>query len=432
MEERIEERKEKFFQELNQYEHLIVYGAKAVAVATVIYLECCKEYFQGDIKVAVTWKTGNPDEILNHHVYCIDELAEKKNSSIVLISTRKYQEDVIHTLSEKGFSHYVIMDTILFKDDSVSYEDVLGADSANMIKNLIRSNSISGKQIAIHMGKIRQPFTFQVQIVGHCNLNCWSCCAFSPVAKEEFMEVSVFEKDMRRMSQLVPKEKLERIVLIGGEPLLHPNLIELIKIVRMYFPTTSLNIHTNAVLLRNMSDTFFELCKNENVSFIYTQYPININYEEIKQKLENYGIGYNVFNGETEEKTLAKTLINPNGDSDVNENFVKCQCTALELRMGRLYPCSQAPSFHRLNEAFGSMIDLKDTDGVDIYQVQSFDELLECVFHPMNACRFCELWTLSYGCRKWQTSKREKEEWFVSETEMQELKEMKKSLNEFE
>lgn len=424
----IEEKKENFFREINQYKHIIVYGARAIAISTAVYLSACKEFFDKDYKIAVTWKVGNPDTILNHPVYCIDELINYKDTSIVIIAVRKYQQSVISTLAEKGFYNYLIMDTELLKDESLKYESVLGNYTGKMIKGLIHFNKCSGRQLAMHIGRIRQPFYFQVEIVGHCNLNCWSCCAFSPVVKEEFMEVSVFEKDMHRMSQLVPAENLERILLIGGEPLLHPKVEELIKITRKYFPKTNLNIHTNAILLLNMPIDFFELCRKEKVTIIYTQYPIKLDYKKIKKKLDSYGIDYNIFNGETETKVLSKILINSMGDSDYEENFVKCTCTSVELSHGRLYTCSQAPSFHRLNNAFGTNIELGLNDGVDIHQCQSFEEMIEGLARPMEVCRFCEMWHDSYGCRKCQTSKREKGEWIILEKEMRELKIIKSQM----
>jgi hypothetical protein len=54
--------------------------------------------------------------------------------------------------------------------------------------------------------------------------------------------------------------------------------------------------------------------------------------------------------------------------------------------------------------------------------------MIEGLARPMEVCRFCEMWHDSYGCRKWQTSKREKGEWIILEKEMRELKIIKSQM----
>jgi hypothetical protein len=61
---------------------------------------------------------------------------------------------------------------------------------------------------------------FDVHLAEHCNLRCIGCEHFSPLAKEEFLDIDSFKKDCIRLSELTNKD-LEEMFLLGGEPLLN-------------------------------------------------------------------------------------------------------------------------------------------------------------------------------------------------------------------
>lgn len=44
-------------------------------------------------------------------------------------------------------------------------------------------------------------------VVDHCNLNCAGCDHFSPMAKERFCSVEVFEDSMRILKEKIPQLK---------------------------------------------------------------------------------------------------------------------------------------------------------------------------------------------------------------------------------
>jgi MoaA/NifB/PqqE/SkfB family radical SAM enzyme len=73
--------------------------------------------------------------------------------------------------------------------------------------------------------KKRKFLEFGIGITDHCNLNCACCSAFSPVSGEGFYSVETFKKDCLRLFQL-GGEKIAKILLAGGEPLLHPQITD--------------------------------------------------------------------------------------------------------------------------------------------------------------------------------------------------------------
>ena len=116
---------------------------------------------------------------------------------------------------------------------------------------------------------------FEVHVCEHCNLNCKGCYHFSPLAKEEFLDVVEWENDCKRLSILFDRE-MEFISLMGGEPLLHPKICDLLKITRKYFDIGDVSIITNGILLLDMDDDFWNTCRENNVTIRQTKYPIDI------------------------------------------------------------------------------------------------------------------------------------------------------------
>ena len=81
---------------------------------------------------------------------------------------------------------------------------------------------------------IKRLLCFEVHITEHCNLNCKGCYHFSPLAKEEYLDINEFERDLRRIYELCG-DNVERITLLGGEPLLHPDINRFIEVTRKIY-----------------------------------------------------------------------------------------------------------------------------------------------------------------------------------------------------
>lgn len=97
--------------------------------------------------------------------------------------------------------------------------------------------------------------SFEVHLAEHCNLNCRGCDHFCPLAKPAYTDLNVFQRDFKRLSELFHMEAGE-IHLLGGEPLLNPQVEEFCKIARKNFPKATINIITNGILLPEMPDSF--------------------------------------------------------------------------------------------------------------------------------------------------------------------------------
>ena len=259
----------------------------------------------------------------------------------------------------------------------------------------------SGIMIAIHL-------------TDHCNLNCKGCSHFSPLADEKFMKTEVFEADMERMSQLFCRNEIWRIKLLGGEPLLHPQVNDFMKIAAKYFPNTELRLVTNGLLLPAMTQSFWETCRTTGTSIDVSRYNVGLNYSGLKKKARTEGVELNIYPKKI-NKYFHKYIYDLSGMQ--NERLSHSTCGSLgnscQLNNGRFYSCIQSANFHHFNRFFNLGISLSDDNFVDIYKAKSKDEFYKLLLAPAPCCRYCNVKAREFGV-KWERSKRTLDEWTYS------------------
>lgn len=263
----------------------------------------------------------------------------------------------------------------------------------------------------------KEALGFETHIVEHCNLNCSSCCHFSPLAKEEYLAPERFEKDCKRIAELT--KRLRYIRLLGGEPLLHPKITDFFDIARTYFPDTPLSLSTNGVLLPAMPDDFWASCKRNEVEINVTDYPINIHFEKVEHRREE-GIKLHYKPTTINAKnSFHFSPIDVEGKQNGGYSFKNCQYPnnfCITLRDGRLYTCCIAAHARFFNEYFNQCLDIGDKNSISIYSARDIKEILEFLCKPIPFCKHCKVKEFVYGIQ-WRPSKRDVTEWTFSQTQ---------------
>jgi organic radical activating enzyme len=265
----------------------------------------------------------------------------------------------------------------------------------------------------------RQLLKFEVHLTEHCNLNCKMCSHFSPLAKNEFVDVKNFARDFERLSELTNGgKKIYLINLLGGEPLLHKNLVELLNIARRFFPYNTINLVTNGILLEKQQDDFWKSCKDNKITLCISKYPIKLAKDEIKRIAEVYGINCEYWGGDNglddEIKTMHHMAIDINGKNNFKKSFKHCPEAngCVQLVNGRLYTCCIIPYIRHFNEYFHQNLVVNTMDYIDIYEAKNLDEILEFLCQPVPFCRYCNIEKKGYGF-EWGISKKEITEWII-------------------
>jgi MoaA/NifB/PqqE/SkfB family radical SAM enzyme len=215
------------------------------------------------------------------------------------------------------------------------------------------------------------------------------------------------------MSELLEKQYLVKLGVMGGEPLLHPDLLEILKAARKLFPATQIRLTTNGILLLQQNDEFWNVCRENKITIVITKYPLDLKYEEIKAKIKNENVLFHFFEGTGEGivKKSFKRKINLEGGSNPVEMFANCDLANYGnfLMEGKLYGCPFSCQMNRIfNDIFAQEIPLTEKDFLDIYKVNGMDEVMKFASKARPMCRFCS--GVQDFC-DWERSRGEISEW---------------------
>jgi hypothetical protein len=255
----------------------------------------------------------------------------------------------------------------------------------------------------------RKLLQFQVHLTEHCNLKCKYCSHFSPVADKEFIPIDIFERDLARLSELT-RGRIEKIALLGGEPLLHPQISLLLDIARKHFNNGLITINTNGTLLLKQADEFWKNCKKNNIDIWITKYPIKLDMEGIKRYSRKFGVRVNYFDKAV--KTMWKIPLDMDGGQDGRKNFNSCSQAnwCVSLQDGKLFTCGTIPYIRHFNKYFGKKLPVTEYDYIDIHKAKNIGEILEFLCKPVPFCRFCNIENITRDLN-WDISKKDISEW---------------------
>jgi len=263
--------------------------------------------------------------------------------------------------------------------------------------------------------KKREILNFSINLTDHCNLNCKGCNHFAPIAEENYYSVDLMEKDFKRICELA-NGRIDRVGLIGGEPLLHPNLIDILNIAGKYFfGIDRLELTTNGILLLKQEHTFWETCKKNNIIIDVSQYPIKLPYKEMEAKARHYGVNfeYKRRRDGTAVSYMHKLPLNQSGTGDYKKNFYYCPLgnTCIALEAGRIYTCQMVTTVKHFNKYFSTNLIVSEKDYIDIYAVQTIEEIFHFLCKPIPFCRYCEVKNFFVENINYEQSKKQIHEW---------------------
>jgi cyclic pyranopterin phosphate synthase len=237
-------------------------------------------------------------------------------------------------------------------------------------------------------GKIRQKHSCEVNVVDHCNLTCRDCNHGSPGVAERFIDPAQLYTDL---SQLGRHYEPRTIKLIGGEPLLHPDLLEVARAVRMSRISRRLLLITNGLLLPRAPDELWDSINALEVS-IYPNpgMPEDV-IQWIRDKARKHGVEIE-FLRFTQFRVQFSTR--ENQDENLTRRvFSTCRMANLwhcdSVHDGYFYRCPQSVYIPQLT---GRENDTFEHDRVRIEDSRRFRQQLAAFRQspePLSACRYC-------------------------------------------
>jgi len=251
-----------------------------------------------------------------------------------------------------------------------------------------------------------------VFVTDHCNLNCKGCSSFSPIAEEGFLNIQTYKKDIEKLAELT-ENKLFSFFFTGGEPLLHPDIHEILDIARKYFPGSHIRLLTNGLLLLIMPEVFWKCCQKNEVEIFMSRYPIKINFDLLEEKVKEYGVKLDFIEGSNfPVKLMYKYPLDLNGKQTLKRSYNICNqiycCNT--IKDGKIYPCSPIARIGHFNKYFNKKLEISSGDALELKNVKSVDEIYDFLCSPKPFCKYCNrkdaVFGISYG-----VSKKEITEW---------------------
>jgi organic radical activating enzyme len=246
----------------------------------------------------------------------------------------------------------------------------------------------------------------EFHLADHCNLNCRGCGHFSPIADETFASLTKYRLDLLRLKEFF--SNLKMIVLMGGEPLLNPQIEDFLSLTRQIFPKSNIQLFTNGILLPNMPTTFWSTCRACSITIDISLYPPVVKKEAtIINIVKSNGIKL-----QTHRVINFHAFYNKKGDTDAKKAFRKCRLRWYTpmLREGKLFICPKAATINYFVKKFG--LDIPRTGFIDIHSgdISGWD-VKERLNEAASVCNYCTLGWDTIPTFPWTFSKRVLADW---------------------
>lgn len=251
--------------------------------------------------------------------------------------------------------------------------------------------------------------TIEYHLVDSCNLKCAGCSHYSSLLdKLTYIELEDIINDLTLLKNKIG-DNLITLRLLGGEPLLHPQICECLTAIRNIFPLCNIVIVTNGILLKKMSDEFFNICRTSHIEIDITDYKL-FNVEEILNKLKDLGITTKAY------RNSSKNFIWRYKHIRLTEGKIDClsKCifknTYSSYRNGKIYLCAHIAYIDFFNNYFGKNITLDNTDYISLDEISSYEELIEKInsAKPNFCYTYCNYYDKTHPEKGiWHTTKKD-------------------------
>jgi organic radical activating enzyme len=223
-------------------------------------------------------------------------------------------------------------------------------------------------------------WALETHLVDHCNLRCAHCCTRSPELDERFVDLGELERDLARAQRVLAPSVFK---LTGGEPTLHPEITEAVRIAKASRIAPVVSVTTNGLLAATLPDAFWQALDRMTLSR-YSSAPLpERTLALVRGQCAAYGV------------TLVEKRIDrfqvldraaPAAEDTTRATFAACwlrhRCHMLHA--GRFYACTRPPHLEQAGVAPG----LAEADGCEL-ELRALLAYLERD-EPLASCAHCE------------------------------------------
>ncbi len=229
----------------------------------------------------------------------------------------------------------------------------------------------------------------EYNLADHCNLSCTACARGSPFLDTKFAEVEPFADELRRLAGALHTREIR---IGGGEPLLHPRLLDFLRAARQSGIADHVVLITNGVLLHEAPEELWELIDGMWLS-LYPGVKLRISIEECHRLAERHGVDLSV----RQADRFSHILLNQRNEDAEAVELIYRSCKAARewschtVHEGRFYKCSTAPFTRDRIGRLGGHFEENARDSVNLEDPALPDALASYLAdeRPLAACAFC-------------------------------------------
>jgi hypothetical protein len=237
----------------------------------------------------------------------------------------------------------------------------------------------------IEGGFIVPPSHMEVIVADHCNINCRSCNHGSPAMARWLADPDVVRRDLTVLAKVY---RPRMVKVLGGEPLLHPRLADVIDAARSTGISKYFLLTTNGLLLPAMSDAVWKLVDEIEVSCYPGAEPPALTIDRAREKAKVYGKKLTVVRYETFRDTI--TTIGTEDRALVEQIYSTCKIANVwgchGVREGLFFKCPQSVYIARLTGRQFDADFMRLEDAPDL-QARLLAFINSTV--PLESCTYC-------------------------------------------
>ena len=248
----------------------------------------------------------------------------------------------------------------------------------------------SWRCFSIAGGRIEPPYSCEINAVDHCNIACMDCNHASPFAGKAIASPSAVLKDLSLLSR---QYKSYALKIVGGEPLLHPDLLSLLRAVRESNICEYISLVTNGTLLMQMKDAIWaELDEVELSIYPGTRPMLETHLPSVQQSAARHRVKLVI--SPYENFRITFSTIGTVDAELIGRIYRNCRLANLwgcqSVHQGYFFKCPKCIYIPRILDGpvrYDYRKDgLKITDSHDF--LRQLSEYL-CSQEPLLACRYC-------------------------------------------
>jgi organic radical activating enzyme len=228
----------------------------------------------------------------------------------------------------------------------------------------------------------------EYSLTEHCNISCHACAHASPLLPEKFADIGDFSRDFEALAAAFHAQELR---LVGGEPLMHPELTAFISQARGIGIADKIVVYTNGVLLHQMPAAFWDGIDELRIS-AYPGVRRRLDDEACARLCRTHDVTLRIQDFQSFSETLVGRRIEDR--KLVKAIYRACHTATVchTVQRGRFYKCPMAPIMAAWLGLHGVDYQSPPSDGVPLHGNPTLREDLQRYLaskEPLAACSYC-------------------------------------------